>query len=170
MRCSYRLAPFFFLWPSFLFSSSRSRLKKGSLFYFLRKLFALCVLVALLRSPSLSLSLSVPLHFRMTSSSPSAYCNGTGGCGSSTSGAGSGCAAAPAAAADEPSMGLSKPKTCARCPNPSDVPTSSFGSAALCSSCLREALKSRVGREAVDLGIKSQRVVVAWSGGKEFER
>lgn len=109
----------------------------------------------------------------MTSSTPSSCCKGTGGCGSSTSGAGSGCAAAAAADIDEPSspMDSSKsPKTCARCPNPSDVSTSSFGSAALCSSCLREALRSRVGREAVDLRIKGQRVVVAWSGGGNWTR
>ena len=116
----------------------------------------------------------VSLFSYMTSSTPSSGCKGTGGCGSSTSGAGSGCAAAAAAAdIDEPSspMDSSKsPKTCARCPNPSDVSTSSFGSAALCSSCLREALRSRVGREAVDLRIKGQRVVVAWSGGGNWTR
>jgi hypothetical protein len=114
----------------------------------------------------------VSLFSYMTSSTPSSCCKGTGGCGSSTSGAGSGCAAA-AADIDEPSspMDSSKsPKTCARCPNPSDVSTSSFGSAALCSSCLREALRSRVGREAVDLRIKGQRVVVAWSGGGNWTR
>lgn len=101
----------------------------------------------------------------MTSPIPSACCNGAGGgCGSSSNGAAGGGCASASAVDEEPSMAKS-PKTCARCPNPSDVPTSSFGSAALCSSCLREALRSRVAREAVDLGIKGQRVVLAWSGG-----
>lgn len=122
---------------------------------------SLCPLVEKLPGPSL---LSSPLpRSSMTSPNPSACCNGAGGCGSANE-AGSGC---DKKKIDEPS--LSSSKICARCSsNPSDVPTSSFGSAALCSSCLRKALRSRVAREAVDLGIKGQRVVVAWSGGKRI--
>ena len=101
----------------------------------------------------------------MTIASPAAAsCNGSGGAGGCGNG---GCGAA--SAAEEPSTPADSSissKTCARCPQTSDVPTSSFGSSALCSSCLRNALKTRVAREAGDLGIKGQRVVVAWSGGE----